>query len=201
MAKMKSTMSTMVLSLALIAAVASAALAGVYSMTKQSIDSVQEQKEQNAIQAVLPGFTGEVTPISVLLDGDKDSVKVVMAYQGGNLFGAAVQTYTMKAFSGSFSIMVGFDTLGNILGTEVIKMAETPGLGDKISKKKSSFPNQFVDMNPAAQAFNLQVKKDGGTVDAITAATISSRAFCDAVNRAAKAFDIVKRNNQGGDNE
>jgi electron transport complex protein RnfG len=71
----------------------------------------------------------------------------------------------------------------------VISHAETPGLGDKMEKKKGSFSLQFSGKNPAV--YQLSVKKDGGDVDAITAATISSRAFCDAVNTAYQAFLIV----------
>ena len=75
---------------------------------------------------------------------------------------------------------------GNILGNEVLEMGETPGLGDKIDKTKSDFSRKFISKNPAD--FKLKVKKDGGDVDAITAATISSRAFCDAVQRAYNGF-------------
>lgn len=201
MAKKESTLGTMILSLLLITAAASAALAGVYKMTEKSITEVQNQKKQQAIQAVLHDFNGELQRVGVLLDGDPDSVYVSLAYQQDQCVGAAVETYTKKAFGGSFTLMVGFDANGEITGTEVIKMAETPGLGDKINKEKSDFSKQFVTMNPAEANFDLKVKKDGGTVDAITAATISSRAYCDAVNRAAKAFDAVNPNKQGGDNE
>ena len=179
----------MIVSLVLIAALAAAALAGVYLMTKDSIDNVQKEKKQSALNAVLPGFDGAIIPIPTTLPGDKEPVTVNVAVTKDNtLFGAAVETYTNKAFGGTFTLMVGFDADGNILGTEVIKAAETPGLGDKINKNKSNFAEQFVSMNPAAADFDLKVKKDGGEVDAITAATISSRAYCDAVNRAAKAF-------------
>lgn len=201
MAKKESTLGTMVLSLVLITAVASAALAGVYTMTQQSIADVQNNKKQQAIQSVLPGFSGDLQRTAVLLDGDQDSVYVSLAFQDEACVGAAVETYTNKAFGGTFTLMVGFDNEGNITGTEVIKAAETPGLGDKINKGKSDFSKQFVTMNPSDENFELMVKKDGGQVDAITAATISSRAFCDAVNRAAKAFDVVNPNKQGGDDE
>ena len=86
--------------------------------------------------------------------------------------------------------MVGFDDDGVILNTEVIKAGETPGLGDKINKSKSDFAKQFNGQDPAE--YKLQVSKDGGDVDAITAATISSRAYCDAVQRAYNVFKIVK---------
>ena len=87
--------------------------------------------------------------------------------------------------------MVGFDAAGTIIGTSVIKASETPGLGDKI--KTEEFSGQFAkkNINPKAAKFEIMVSKDGGEVDAITAATISSRAYCDAVNRAAKGYDMV----------
>lgn len=182
----------MILSLLLISVVAAAALAGVYMLTKQSIDKVQAEKKQSAMTSVLPRFSGNTAPEEISLPGDKHPVVVNVARNAdGSLFGAAVETYTDKAFGGEFTLMVGFDAQGNILGSEVIKAAETPGLGDKINKGKSNFAEQFVSKNPAASQFSLKVKKDGGDVDAITAATISSRAYCDAVNRAAKAFAQV----------
>ncbi|HNW68072.1 MAG TPA: RnfABCDGE type electron transport complex subunit G [Bacteroidales bacterium] len=199
MAQKESNLRNMVFSLTLIVLVASAALAGVYVITKPSIDGQEVAKTQEAIKAVLPGFSGKTERVAIKLPNDADSVFVNLAYQDGELFGGAVQTYTDKAFKSYFSLMVGFDAGGNILETEVIKMEETPGLGDKINKSKSNFSDQFVKMCPANNEFNLKVKKDGGTVDAITAATISSRAYCDAVNRAAKAFDIVTK--KGANNE
>lgn len=183
----------MIVSLALIAVLAAAALAGVYLLTKESIDNVQATKKQSALNAVLPGFDGAIVPVPTNIPGEKEPVTVNVAVNKDNtLFGAAVETYTNKAFGGTFTLMVGFDVDGNILGTEVIKAAETPGLGDKINKNKSNFAEQFVSMNPSAANFELKVTKDGGEVDAITAATISSRAYCDAVNRAAKAYQGVK---------
>jgi len=84
--------------------------------------------------------------------------------------------------------MVGFLPDGTIYDVEVLDHKETPGLGDKIDRKKSDFTRQFQNKNPGA--FSLTVKKDGGSVDAITAATISSRAFCNAVQR---AYDVYRK--------
>jgi len=78
--------------------------------------------------------------------------------------------------------MIGFLPDLSIYNTAVLKHMETPGLGDKMDVEKSNFPVQFERMK--AESFPLAVKKDGGAVDAITAATISSRAFVDGVNRA-----------------
>ena len=194
MAKKESTLLQLVLTLTLIAVTAGIALAAVYTLTKGPIEQSQQKKKNEAINQVLPNFQGELKRCSYLVEGDKDSVVLYMAYQNdGKLFGAAVETYTNKAFSGRFDIMVGLDAEGKVLGTSVLKHSETPGLGAKITDTGSNFIKQFEGKNPAATP--LKVKKDGGEVDAITAATISSRAFCDAVNRAATAFKKVKEAN------
>lgn len=187
MAKKETTLLQLVLSLCLISIVAAAGLAAVYTITKEPISISQKQKKIDAMKSVLPGFNGQTKESKILLPNDEDSVIVYLAYNGNQLYGAAVETYTDKAFKGTFTLMVGFDSLGNIIGTEVLSANETPGLGDKIDKKKDeNFSAQFLKKNPTE--FNLKVKKDGGDVDAITAATISSRAYCDALTRAHSAF-------------
>lgn len=193
MAKKESTLLQLVVTLTLIALLAGVALAAVYTVTKTPIEMAQQQKKNAAINQVLPGFQGELKDCECTVEGDKDPVTVLLAYQDGQCCGAAVETYTNKAFSGRFDIMVGLDAEGKVLGTAVLKHSETPGLGAKITDTESHFIQQFVGMNPAEK--ELKVKKDCGEVDAITAATISSRAFCDAVNRAVTAFNQVKEEN------
>jgi len=192
MGKKESSLLKLIISLTLITCVAAVALSVVYMVTKKPIEQSQQSNKNNAITKVLPDFKGDTKDQKVLLEGDKDSVTLHVAYQNGKFYGAAVETYTDKAYSGTFSIMVGFDAKGNIVETEVIQANETPGLGDKIDKAKSDFPLQFKGKNPGE--FNLKVKKDGGEVDAITAATISSRAFCDAIQRAYNSFLTIKEN-------
>jgi electron transport complex protein RnfG len=97
-----------------------------------------------------------------------------------------VETFTNQGFSGNFKLMVGFAPDGTIIDIAVIQHSETPGLGSKMEKGKSDFSLQFKGKNPAT--FKLAVKKDRGDVDAITASTITSRAYCDAVARAYRAF-------------
>ncbi len=173
-----------------IALVAGLALTGVYALTKDPVEAAQAAKKQEALNKVLPGFKGEIKDITTK-DADGEDILVHLAVNpDGSLFGAGVETYTKKAFAGRFDLMVGFDNTGTILNTEVIKAGETPGLGDKINKDKSDFALQFSNRNP--KDFKLVVKKDGGDVDAITAATISSRAYCDAVQRAYDVFMKVK---------
>ena len=88
--------------------------------------------------------------------------------------------------------MVGFLPDGTINDVAVLEHEETPGLGDKMEKKKSDWSLQFQGKNP--ETFRLSVTKDGGDVDAITASTISSRAFCDAVTRAYENFKSINEN-------
>lgn len=186
----KESLLRLVVVLTAIALVAGLALTGVYALTKEPIETAQAAKKQEALNKVLPGFKGEIKDITTK-DADGEDILVHLAVNpDGSLFGAGVETYTKKAFAGRFDLMVGFDTTGTILNTEVIKAGETPGLGDKINKDKSDFALQFSNRNP--KDFKLVVKKDGGDVDAITAATISSRAYCDAVQRAYDVFMKVK---------
>jgi electron transport complex protein RnfG len=189
MAKKENTILQLALTLTCITVAAALMLSAVYMVTKDPIEQKKIEKNNAAKIAVLTGFNSEIgalTEISVFSEELNDSLLVTFATMDNQLFGAAVATYTKKAFSGRFNIMVGFDKEGYVLNTEVLAHQETPGLGDKIDKKKSSFCVQFVGNNPSIHKFT--VKKDGGEIDAITAATISSRAFCDAVNNAYAAF-------------
>lgn len=187
---MKSSLLNMVLSLGLITVIAAAALAGVYSATKEPIAKANAEKQKNAISEVLPGITFDNVPsddaIPVTVDGDADAVTVFPAMQGGQMVGAAVESYSNNGFSGLIKVMYGFDAEGNITGYAVMQHAETPGLGSKMGEWFSNPAHTIVGLN--SEKNNLTVSKDGGDVDAITAATISSRAFLDALTRADKAY-------------
>ena len=175
-----------------ISLLAALALTGVYALTKGPIELGQKEKKEKALQAVLPDYEGTVRD-TIIVDADNEEIPVHLAIgKDGELCGAGIETYTKKAFAGRFDLMVGFNAEGVIVNTEVIKSGETPGLGDKINKDKegNGWAQQFNHQNPAD--FQLVVKKDGGDVDAITAATISSRAYCDAVQRAYDIFMKVK---------
>jgi Na+-translocating ferredoxin:NAD+ oxidoreductase subunit G len=181
MAKTESTFKNMVLSLTLISLGASACLGFVYQMTKAPIELSILNKKLEAIKQVVPEFDNNPNEEMYRLPtADGDSLDVYPAKKGGSIVGYAVLTYTKKGFSGNINMMAGFKTDGTIVNITVLDHKETPGLGTKMTEPK--FKDQFRDKNPAS--FKLKVKKDGGPVDAITAATISSRAFCDAVDRA-----------------
>lgn len=182
MAKKESTFKNMTIALFVITAVAGLALSAVYSVTKEPIAISQKAKINNAIKMVVPEF--ETISDTVLMpENGKDSIRIHRLLKGTEKSGVAVETYTDNGFSGRFTLMVGFTPDGAISNIEVLEHKETPGLGTKMALP--AFKDQFKGLKlselPGEQ---LKVKKDGGSVDAITAATISSRAFCDAVNRA-----------------
>jgi electron transport complex protein RnfG len=181
MAKTESTLKNMVVSLTLISLTASACLGFVYELTKEPIALSVLNKKLDAIRLVIPEFNNNPNDEMYRLPtGEGDSLDIYPAKLNGEIVGFAVNTYTKKGFSGNISLMTGFKSDGTILNIAVLEQKETPGLGTKMNEPE--FKEQFNGKNPAE--FVLKVKKDGGPVDAITAATISSRAFCDAVWRA-----------------
>jgi Na+-translocating ferredoxin:NAD+ oxidoreductase subunit G len=181
MAKTESTFKNMVLSLTLISLGASACLGFVYQMTKGPIELSVLNKKLDAIKKVVPEFNNNPNDeMYKLPTGEGDSLDIYPAKKDNLLVGYAVNTYTKKGFSGNISLMAGFKPDGTVVSITVLEQKETPGLGTKMTEPQ--FKDQFNDKNPAD--YKLKVKKDGGQVDAITAATISSRAFCDAVQRA-----------------
>lgn len=183
MAKLQSSLKNMVLSLLVIAMVMSAALGFVYTATKGPIAQAEKNKEVNAIKEVLPAFDNDPTTSAKEIDG----MVFYPATMGDQNVGYAVKTFTEKGYSGRFDLMVGFLPDGTINNIVVLQQKETPGLGTNMAGPK--FKNQFLNLNISSlKDQQLQVKKDGGTIDAISAATITSRAYCDGVQRAYDAY-------------
>ena len=164
--------------LLLITAVVAAALAGVNAITAPIIDELNAAATQEAISAVLPG--GFDTELSEFTDATGLVSKI---YRGAN--GYAVEVGP-GGFDNTITMMVGVDNEGKVLGISVVSHTETAGLGavaDADTPKGIAFRDQFV-----GQAGAVSVTKDGGTIDAITGATITSRAICVGVNA---ALDVV----------
>lgn len=182
MQKLPSTLPNMILSLTIISVLMAIALSFVNEKTKEPIAKGKQAKIIKAIAEVLPPFDNEPTKEVTSIEGE--DLVVYKATKGGQWVGSAVKTYSLKGFSGKIVLMVGFLPDGTIYNISVIDQKETPGLGTKMTEPK--FKNQFNKKNP--NLFKISVKKDGGDVDAITASTITSRAFCDAINRAFEAF-------------
>lgn len=180
MKRLESNLTNMVLSLTLVALVAAALLGGLYVMTKAPIELQKQQKQQAAITSVLPQIEG----MTIAEPEKADGMTLYKAYKDGEWVATAVET-TENGFGGKFKVMIGFDQKGNVVNYEVLVHQETPGLGDKMTfwfKNADKQGQNILGSNPADRQF--VVSKDGGEVDAITAATISSRAFLKAVNNA-----------------
>jgi len=172
----------MVLALTAITILSALALGYTNGATKDKIIAVQKQKTLAAISKVVPGLDNDPNSEKYSVDGF-DGLDFYPGKKEGKLIGTAVRTFA-DGFTEAVWIMVGFDTNNKIITTSVLGHKETPGLGSKMSDPK--FKNQFDGKDPAD--YSLKVKKDGGDVDAIAAATISSRAFSDA---AQKAYDAI----------
>ena len=158
--------------LLLICAVVAAALAGVNAYTAPIIAQRKAEKTQQAIEAVLPGG-GDAAPF------EDDTGMVTAVYESDS--GWAVQV-SANGFGGAMDMMVGIDRSGNVIGISIISHAETPSLGAVAADKSAAgaaFRSQFAGLSGT-----LAVDKDGGTVDAISGATITSRAVVAGVNAA-----------------
>lgn len=180
---MKSSLKNMVLMLFVIALVSSAAVAVVYDMTKEPIRKAQEQKVVNAIREVLPAFDN--SPVGEPRNG-------CIAYEakmGEEVVGYAIESTSPNGFNGNVTLMVGIQTDGTIYNVAVLSQAETPGLGANMENEDNALLRSFVGRNGGEM--NMIVKKDGGDVDALTAATISSRAYSEAVATAYALFKEI----------
>ena len=182
----KSTFKNMTLCLFAICTVCSALLAGVYALTAEPIAAAAAAKNEAAIKEVLPDSAVKIEEVrTVELDGQ--TYEYNLAYdEAGNTVGCAINVAPV-GFGGPIAIKVGFYINGVIWNTKVLSQAETPGLGAKCVD--ASFSDQFKGFNPYEK--KLSVKKDGGDVDAITASTITSRAYADGLALASKVFETI----------
>ncbi len=192
MKKLESTFFNMIISLTLVTLIAGVSLAYMNELTKGPKAEARKQKQIKAIQTVLPEITNDpfAEKRAIAVEGEKDSLFVFPGLKNDKLAGIAISTFSKKGYNGLIKLMVGFTGKGNIHNIVVLEQKETPGLGTKMTS--GSFLKQFIDKNP--ESFDLKVKKDGGMVDAITGATISSRAFGDAVQTAYDTFVNEKKN-------
>ena len=170
--------------LLLICAVVAAALAGVNAITKDKIAAIQAEKTQKAIEAVLPGaekleeipFTDETGLVTKVYKSDMS-----LSSDSASAFGYAVEVRP-AGFGGAITMMVGISDDGKVLGISIISHAETPGLGAVSaanSDKGVSFREQFKGL-----VAGITIGDGQNQVDALSGATITSKAIVDGVNAA-----------------
>ena len=186
MSNKESTFLNMTITLLVITLVAGLSLGFINDLTVGPIAKAKLERKVNAIKQVLPEFDNNPVEDIILIKSEKvkDSIELYPAYFQEKIVGKAVIGSSEKGYSGLIKIMVGFNPDNTIKNIVVLEQKETPGLGTKM--KGDKFLRQFRGKDP--KTFNLQVIKDGGDVDALTGATITSRAFGEATQLAYDVF-------------
>ncbi len=182
MKKLPSTLPNMLIVLTLISVIAAGALAYVNKITAGPIEENKARTLAEGINTVLGVSDAQVQETKTVQDTNGNDVIIYATDKG-----VAVQAIDPNGFGGKLSVLVGFDDEGAIKGYTVLEHAETPGLGAKAgSWFQKGEKGDIIGKNPGQK--ELTVSKDGGEVDAITASTITSRAFLRAVNVAFHAY-------------
>ena len=188
----QSSFKNMTLCLFAVCIVSSALLAAVYAVTKEPIDAAARAKTTNAIAQVVPEFEGGPVSCTIEVGGKEYSYYVVS--KDGVPVGYAINTSSV-GYGGPVALMVGMTADRVVYNTTVLSQSETPGLGAKCTEPE--FADQFRNFNPSEK--KLSVKKDGGDIDAITASTITSRAYVSAVEAAVTVYDAIIASSAAGD--
>ena len=186
MKKLESSLKNMVLSLTGFSILAGGLLGWVNAATAEPIAQANANALSDAIAKVVPGFDNNPSEEAENVEVNGTTYKIYPATQGGKAIGAAVEA-SANGFGGALTVLVGFDTEGNIIDYSLLSHTETPGLGSKAADWfKKGAKGDITGKNPGEKT--LSVTKDGGEIDAITASTITSRAFLQAVNNAYAAY-------------
>ena len=176
----------MALALTGFSVVAGALLGWVNDVTAEPIAQANAKTLSDAIAVVVPGFDNNPAEAPETVEVNGATYKIYKATKDGQPIGAAVES-SANGFGGTLTVLVGFDNDGNIIDYSLLSHAETPGLGSKAADWfKKGAKGDITGKNPGEAP--LTVSKDGGQIDAITASTITSRAFLLAVNNAYAAY-------------
>ena len=200
MKKLESSLTNMVLVLTGVAVIMGGILAYVNHLTEGPISEQKSKALADGIKSVMCVSDLKVSKTDEVTQNDaKGKEMLFKIYQvqdaQGKDLGAAVES-TTGGFGGDLKVLVGFDPEGNILGYTLLEHAETPGLGAKADKWfQKGEKGDIIGKSPSEP---LTVSKDGGQVDAITASTITSRAFLLAVNNAYGAYKATPVDGESG---
>ena len=178
---------SLVLSLTVISAVCAAVLSYISTVTKEPISKADINKKLAAAREVMPSDVSEVEAVAWEDAAHKRPVDFIGKNSSGVISGYACTGVSENGYGGKVVLMVGFEPDAETLVCyKPIKHAETPGLGSKLSSKE--FASQFT----GKKASSLKVVKDGGEIEAITSATITSRAVCEAIGNAKRKAAALK---------
>ena len=198
---MKSTLLNMTAVLFGITLVASAGVGYVNLITEKPIEEKKQEATDNAIGQVLTGIDfDQLAPADTMLNVKNNAVIVYRAMKGDQVAGYAVKapSLTVDGFNGKVILMVGYTLDGIVNEVSVVEENETPGLGTNMEKPDNNLYKGVIGKNTWEQRQQglLKVKKDGGEVDALTAATYSSKAYLNAVETANAAFRLAQEKDQ-----
>ena len=181
----------LILSLTLISAVCAAVLAIVNNATKERIANLATLKANAAARAVLPANVKAIVPRE---DPANASLTAFVGYADDaktQIAGYAVPGLTAKGYGGNIRLMVGLNPDRTVISYQVLAAGETPGLGSNLTTPA------FIARFKGQPAADVAVTKDGGKIEALTSATITSRAVCDAVADAARRIDRIEGKDTG----
>jgi electron transport complex protein RnfG len=174
----------LILTLSIICLVAGALLACVDILTRDRILIAQGDKKLAALKEVLPKHDNRPNTNVATVEHGGRTWEFFVAQKKGEFIGTAVETMSPAGYGGDISLMLGIDAEGKVKAISILGQKETPGLGANI--ETADFRNQFAQLSIGDTQW--AVAKDGGDIDQITAATISSRAVVEAVKAAIDAY-------------
>lgn len=198
MKKLASTLPNMILSLGAVTILAGTMLGVMYSVTKEPIARMEIERRDAAIKDVLPPYNNNPEADKTEITINSNEYTVYPAYMDGKLVGAAVKATSFNGFAGEIVVMCGFEADGTVKDYKVLQQAETPGLGAKMEEwfRDPAGARSVIGKNPGTVPFYVTKDKEKhGAIDGITAATISSRAFLDAMREAYEAYRQYSDNN------
>ncbi len=200
MKKLVSSLLNMFVVLTLVSVITGGLLAAVNSVTEGPIQEQKDKALADGIKAVMGADDIKVTAddkVNSSVDGkDREYIIHRVTNASGEPIGVAVESAS-QGFSGDVKILVGLDKEGTIKGYTILEHAETPGLGARaVDWFQDGQKGNIIGQQPSKG--KLTVSKDGGQIDAITAATITSRAFLKAVNNAYEVYASQGADAQSG---
>ena len=200
MKKLESSLLNMVVVLTLVSVITGGLLAAVNSVTEGPIQEQKEKALADGIKAVMGAEDIKVTAddkVNSQVDGkDREYIIHRVANAAGEPIGVAVESAS-QGFSNDVKVLVGLDKEGTIKGYTILEHEETPGLGARaVDWFQAGQKGDIIGKQPSKE--KLTVSKDGGQIDAITAATITSRAFLKAVNNAYEVYAGQNTDAQSG---
>lgn len=195
----KSTLRNMTVCLTAVCLICAAILGVVYAVTFDPIEQANQKALQASLSKVLPeGSDIQTTPSTVEMNGAQ--YDCFECTKDGQTVGYAVKSTTI-GFGGPLSIMVGVLSDGTVYNTSVLSHSETPGLGAKCTDDEKFLANWSLESRKAngKKLDVIKVRKDGGDVDAITASTITSRAYSLAVSNAVEIVKSLAKEEEGNE--